>query len=254
MPTRRFSGPLVPGTKSVRQVNRRPTRRVTVKPATLTKMIKNVTLTQVETKRRGIFQEGKNLVHNRTLYFAGIMKTAQGLGNPSGAMPDITNPDLSIGDRVGNEIIAKGLSIKMQLDNLVTTPIHYKVIVFEYATRLVTNDPAGLGAVNDKLLWQGKDGQGNLNMLRTIDSIATNRVRVVKEYRFTQIQGAANQNVKSFYIPLKNKKIKYIDNNSIDPQNKDLCVAVVCCGAMQTNADEHIADLNYAIKFTYKDP
>ena len=252
---RKFSGPLVPGTKSVRQVNRRPPRRKPVSIKTLTPMVKKIQLNQCETQRRSEYRgatvNGADIVqleHNRTWFMPELYATIQGTGNPAGSDP---SPLHIPGQRLGNQIISKGLSIKLQLDNDTMNdgyrPVSYKVIVFEYDADIEYNK------VDEGLLWQGQNGDGVNNMLRSVDSIATNRVKVIKQF-FIKENIDTGTSIRDYYIPLKQKKINYVSNNNTQPQFKNLAVSITPCATMKTPVGSHIANASVAVKFTYKDP
>ena len=184
-------------------VPRRP-RRPPAKKTNIVKLIKNVALSQVESKRKSEYSEGLQLLHNQTHYVTRVMATSQGITNPSGA-------DNIVGARIGNEIIAKGFSLKLYLESLNSYgSTHFKVVVFKYPTRVLQ----GVG-VNDALLWQGAQGMGGNNILRIIDTIATNRVKVLKQVILRPRQFYTKYH--DIYINLKNKKVRYIEDNATDP-------------------------------------
>ena len=250
---RKFAGPLQPGKRSA-MVPKRTPRRKTVPAKKLTTMVKRIQLKQCETQRKGLYFGAladpplKQLGHNITEYIPTIYATDQGITNASGAMPSPENPaPFYPGARIGNEIILKALSIKIQLDNAIGSAIHYKLIVFEYDTHIAESD------VKDALLWQGLNGQGVNNVLRSVDSIATNRVKVLRQFTITQTENT-NTSVRNYYIPLKNRKIRYVDNNSKKPQFRDCAVALVAVGRQTEQVGHHIANASIAIKLTYKDP
>ena len=229
--------------------------------------IKRIQLNQCETQRKswyfganatpGIIQLG----HNVARYYPTLYATKQGITNASGAMPDVQNPGpFFAGARVGNEIIPKGISIKLQLDNVTgithdghppdvtdVNALHYRIIVFEYDSHIHESD------VTDSLLFQGLHGQGVDNVQRTLDSIATNRVKVLKQYIVTQGL-TTGSTVKNYYIKLNKGKMRYLDNNSVTPQGRDCAIALLACGNQTITQGKHVANASMAVKFTYKDP
>lgn len=229
-------------------------RRKTTSTA-LTSKIKNIQLNQCETKRKGWYfgalTDGTGgviqLGHNITEYWATIYATKQSITNPNGAMNAMNTLPYAAGPRIGNEIIPKAISIKLQLDNVAGSGIHYKLILFEYDSNIPE------GNVKDSLLWYGKNGEGVDNVLRTLDSIAVNRVKVLKQYSIYQNEDA-NSTVRQFYIPLKNRKLRYTDNGNVKPFGKDCALALVAVGRMTEPQGQHIANASFALKFTYKDP
>lgn len=223
--------------------------------AALTRRVKNIQLNQCETKNKGWYFGALEdatggviqLGHNITKYYPTIYATTQDITNPYGAMNSANQLPFAAGPRIGNEIIPKAISLKIQLDNAIGSGIHYKVILFEYDTHISDND------VKDSLLWQGKNGQGVDNVLRTLDSIAINRVKILKQFNIYQNENS-NSTVRQFYVPLKNRKLRYTDNNGLRPQGRDCALAIVAVGRMTEQQSHHIANASFALKFTYKDP
>lgn len=248
---RRFSGPLVPGTKSTRQFNRRVPRRPRRQAnlASVTKLMKSVALKQCETKRISLYIEDEPLFHNVTKYIPALLDTVQGVENPG------ANAPFPLGRiRVGNEIIARGISIKFWLQNAVPHPnLMYRIVVFKY--------PTLVGPVlSDSRLWQGKDGAGS-DMNRMIDTIATNRVKIlystiIKPTPFTQEQfdGVAKTTLFEKYISLRNMKLKYKEDGGQDPMFQNVGIAIVPYDRFQTAESTQVATLGHTIRTYFKDP
>lgn len=246
MPSRRYSGPLVPGTKSVRQVNRRPPRR---KPVTTAKklvpLMKSIALKQCETKRVTYLQENLPLLHNHTRYMPHFLATAQGLENPGAADP---LPNGAI--RVGNEIIARGISLKLWFENAANTPnIMYRIVLFKY--------PTIVGSVlSDNRFWQGADGNGSI-MNRMIDTVATNRVKIIYSTLIKPSYPPLDINKCTLfekYINLNNLKVKYNEDGGIRPMFTDIGLAIVPYNRFAKAQDAQIATFGHSIRVYFKDP
>lgn len=218
--------------------------------------IKRIQLNQCETQRKSWYFGARAtpgiipLANNITKYYPTLYATKQGISNASGAMPDVENPGpFYAGARVGNEIIPKGISIKLQLDNITNpvTAVHYRIVVFEYDSHIHESD------VKDSLFWQGLHGQGVDNVQRTLDNIATNRVKVLKQFIVTQGL-TTGSTVKNYYIKLKKGKMRYLGNNSVTPQGRDCAIALLAVGNQNVDQNVHIANASMAVKFLYKDP
>lgn len=234
--------------KSYKKVARKPPPKKKANQS-LTALVKRVSLNQAETLRSTKSLENIQLYHNQTYYITNLLHTTQGDTNPGGAQV--------FGTRQGQEVIAKGLSLKFWLSNKNDRPnCMYKIIVFKYPTR-------GTLIVGDALLWQGTDGQG-AQMNRMIDSIATNRVHILaqriihpdREAEFVGVGGFGKEksHLREIYIPLKDKKLRYIDPNSFFPQDHDIGFAVVAYDSFGTLTSDNIASYAYVSRFTYKDP
>ncbi len=254
---RRFSGPLLPGTKSVRTVNRRPRK---VKTASLTRAVKKISLSLCETKRRSTYFENAPLTHNTTYYQSGFLATTQGVQNPSGH--DVRTSSNG-GERIGNEIIASGLSLKFFLTAQGNYPNNkYKLIVFKYPTRFLSG---AVTALDDELLWQGVDGNGSV-MNRMIDTISS-RVKILKQVIIqppaigtTEAGHASSRStIKNIYIPLKSTKIKYqqpvhTGDSSELPIGWDIGFALVGYDEFSTLTTATVAHVDWSSRLTFKDP
>jgi hypothetical protein len=200
-------------------------------------MIKRVSLAQVETKRSSDYGENNDLFHNVSIYKINLLATSQGDGNPDGA-------NHYPGQRIGNEIIAKALSFKFYLERQSSNvSTHFKIIVFKYPSHF---------AINDNSFWQGANGLGANNILRIIDTVATNKITIVKQLivrpTITQTKEL------NFYVPLRNRKVVYQDNNNSLPKDFNFGFCIVGCDKIGDSTNTKVGELNYAWKLTYKDP
>ena len=235
---RKYLGPLQPGRRTAMVPKRRPARKKPVTTKNLTSLIKRVSLQNVETKRSAKYHEGVQLLHNVTRYYSALLNTTQGDGNPDGA-------NQYPGPRIGNEIIAKALNFKFYLERDTGTggSAHFKIIVFKYPSYY---------AIDDGRFWQGASGAGGNNILRIIDTIATNKITVLKQVILRPHQFYTKE--LQLYIPLKNKKIVYEDNNTTTPKDFNIGYAIVACDKIGTAITTQVAKMNVAWKFTFKDP
>lgn len=239
---RKYSGPLQPGTRSAMVPKGKPRRytRKTVPVKQVTRLIKNVALKNCETKRSAKFEEGKDLLHNITVYQTGLLATSQGDDNPDGA-------NRYPGSREGAEIIARGLNFKFYLER-VKADTHYKIIVFKYKSG---------DTVNDGSFWQGGTGTGANDIMRIIDTIETSRFKVLKQLIVQPSGHGWYTKELNFYINLRNMRVKYpsgYNESNTTPDGWDIGFAVVGCDKIATATTDKVGELNYAWKLTYKDP
>lgn len=222
----------------------------------LTSKIKQVSLAQCETKTAG--QElgaisgsaAVDMYHNRTHYVANLMKTLQGVTANPGAN--------EVDNRVGNEVIARGLRIKLQF---ISDPAHPNVNIQGYVYKYESGE-----AQNDAAFWAGPSGAGG-TMIRFLDAPDTRKVKILKSFRVTnqnvsfnapQTTVAASAYVhnvyKDIWVPLKSQKVKYQGNNSGLPKYKDIGMCFVCFDANNTSQTDILSYLSYTVKFYFKDP
>ena len=230
----------------------------------LTRMIRNVSLKNSEPKiATQLFSSltdvgHQSLDHNVTKYTLNLLKTTQAL---------TANPGTQVqSNRVGNEIIAKGLKIRLQLINHSTkSNVTYKLFVFKYNSDKLQND------FDDTDFWSGTDGAGG-NMNRMLDFVDTREVTVLKSLTIPTSHKTAgmNQNFnnggtnliadrlhstyRDIWIPLKNQKIRYDANNSPVPKFKDIGLAVVAYDVNNTSQSERLGYYDFTSRLYFRDP
>lgn len=212
----------------------------------LIKLINKVSLKKAETKETHRIEENINLNHNAQSIKTGLLYTQQGIGDN-----DVGTSSYDC--RVGNEVIARGLSIKMWFANKLDRPnVMYKVIVFKYRADLPPSTVF--------------KAQGSTNiMLRDID---TDRFTILAVKQFNLNQGAAERIItatdtfagveghvyKKFWVNLKNKRLQYTDNNSGSPKYYDIGFVVVAYDSWGTPQGDTICSYAFNAKFYFKDP
>lgn len=191
----------------------------------------------------------QQLFHNRTYYAGNLLATTQGVTDPSGL-------SMATQNRVGDEVMAKGLSIKFSIENGARNPnCTFRIIVFRYNTLEIP--------LNDTYFWCGTDGAGG-NMARLLDKPNRERVKVIKTMFFNPNYEANysatldNQRIKtrtvSCYVPLKFRRVKYNGDDSSFPRYTNIGFAVLAYDAFITLETEQIAQFQWQSTFYYKDP
>lgn len=189
--------------------------------------------------------DGKNLYHNVTSYVPNLLATEQGV---------TANPGTSENDnRVGNEVIARGIKIRSQWISDPKRPnMNIKLIIFKHEANETPTDAN---------FWCGPAGAGG-NQNRMIDFPDTRNVTVVKtimiQNQFVQPYDSQQLPVHNVYrdiwIPLKNKKIKYDANNSSVPKYTTYSMACVCYDANNTLQTDILNYWSFTSRFYFKDP
>lgn len=240
----------------------------------LTRMIKNVSLKNSEPKIASqLFSSLSNpghltLGHNVTRYNLNLLKTTQAT---------TANPGTQVqSNRIGNEIVAKGLKLRVQLINAPTKAnVTYKLFVFRY------NSDKDATTMIDTAFWCGTDGTGAVQN-RMIDFPDTREVTILKTMIINTSSHTANMNQSTNYtnsehpyilgtasdgstpgmhstyrdiwIPLKNQKIKYDANNSGVPKFKDIGFAVVAYDVNNTPSNTTLGYLDFTSRLYFRDP
>lgn len=215
----------------------------------LAKAIKTLSLKNSETKTSGYTTANIALYHNLNYYKGNLFATSQGLLDQTG---------FATGNRIGDEVIARGMAIKFHLSCARLSPnCIFKVWVFRYRSTL---------ALQDTNFWCGVDGAGG-NMDRVVDMPNTEKIKILKtftiqhqpNYCFVVDAGGAysekvQSTLKQIYIPLKNEKIRYDGENATTPRFTDIGFAVLAYDYNTTLQTDVRGLLTYSYKFYYKDP
>jgi hypothetical protein len=261
---RKYAGPLQPGKRSAyvpgQRRNRYPARRKVKTVKGVKALAKKVALQISEPKQASqIFSSLTNpghqtLKHNVTYYQGNLLKTLQG---------DTANPGTNEqSNRIGNEIYAKGLKIRMQLINdVLRCNVNYKVFVFRYQSGKTLADPA---------FWCGPSGGGG-NMNRMLDFVDTREITILKTLIIPTASKTANMNqngwngtvnehqpvmhstYRDIWIPL-NRKIKYDDNNSPVPKFTDIGIAVIAYDVNNTPQTTTLGYVDFVSRLYFRDP
>lgn len=212
----------------------------------LVKLIKNVSLKSAETKNTHFIYENLNLYHNVPTVGSGYLATTQSVGENNTVVPS------NIACRIGDKVVARGVSFKFWLANKLDRPnVMYKIVFFKYQSAYspVASDP----------YYQ----QGTTNyMIRDLD---VEKFKVIKVLRFNvqtsaqritstdTFQGAEGHKPVSVWIPMKNRQIVY-ENGSQTPKFENLGFSIVAYDSYGTLTTDNIASFAYNMKFYFKDP
>lgn len=244
--------------KSRSAIKKRPYRRPRVK-GSLNSRIKRVSLSQCETKMSSQrFFAGTNaepLYHNVTNFkIHQLLSTTQGTDDPAGTDQDARN-------RVGSEIIARGLLLKFMFITAQSRPnMNIMAYVYKY-------DATITAVQTDINFWSGPAG-GAANQNRFLDRPNLNKVKVLRKFLISNRQNYSanvpsadernNTCYKELWIPLKNKKIRYIENSAgastSTPQWHNYGVALVAFDTTNTGPGDIVGYCTAQSTLYFKDP
>lgn len=214
------------------------------KTKSLVSLIKKVSLKQSETKDTHIISENLQLNHNSPYVVGTLLYTEQGINDNESGTTQYTK-------RIGDEIMASGISLKMWFANKLDRPdVIYKLIVYKYkaGTTLNAGDPY--------------ENQGTSNYL--IRDINVEKFKIVKVINFRistsaqritgadQFYGAEGHKAVKVWIPLK-RRIKY-ESGTSTPFGWDYAFTVVAYDSYGTLTTDNIASFAVNRKLYFKDP
>lgn len=215
------------------------------KKRSLVKLIKNVSLKAAETKNSVWLFENLNLYHNVPTVGSGYLATTQ-------SVSENNNTTYNLACRLGDQVIARGVSFKFWLANKLDRPnVMYKLVFFKYNSSYsnIASDP----------YYQ----QGSANyMIRDLD---TEKFKILKVKRINlqtagqritgadTFAGAEGHKAVNVWIPMKNQRITY-ENGSQTPKFENLGFSLVAYDSFGTLTSDNIASFSYSMKFYFKDP
>jgi len=222
-------------------------RKFTKSNKSLVALIKKVSLKPVETKSTHHIDENIQLYHNVPYIIYDNLNTTQ----------SITDTDTTVSNfacRVGDEVIARGLSYKFWFANKLDRPnVMYKITFFKYRSGVTPSAGAPYYT------------QGSANyMIRDLD---VEKYQILKTVKFNcqtgmsartnaagdPFVGAEAHKAISVWIPLKNQKIKY-ENGTSTPRFIDYAFTIACYDSYGTLTTDNIASFAVNRKFYFKDP
>lgn len=242
-------------------------RRMASKAATkaMYRIAKKVTLKQSEPKvasqlyaSLGGANPGHQVInHNVPVFWEGFLETRCTTSNNA-------NPGTNVFDtRVGDEIVATGLKIRMQFINAVTqSNVNWKYWIFQYQS----ND----APTNGSQFFVGPDGTG-ANQNRMIDFVDTRKFKILKAGHLFTASRTANMNqhqsgvnnylqdrmhteYRDIWIPLKNKKIRYEANDSPTPKFKDIGMCILAYDVNNTQQSQTLGYVDFVHRLYFRDP
>lgn len=213
----------------------------------LIKLIKKVSLKSSETKQAYTIVENNQLYHNVVNIRQDLLYTTQGITATDTGTSSYSN-------RIGDEVIARGLSIKLWLANKSTRPnVMYRIVVFRYTSGdTVSSNDIFLSASANFML---KDY--NTDKIKVLYSRIIN-LQVGASQTPVDAQninyGKEAHKLLKIWIPMKNKKLRYDGDVSGVPKWTDIGFAIVPYDSYGTLTTDNIASYSYHSKFYFKDP
>lgn len=214
------------------------------KTASLVKLIKKVSLRQAETKDTHIISENLQLNHNSPYVVGALLYTEQGINDNETGTSQYTK-------RIGDEIVASGISIKLWFANKLDRPdILYKLVVFKYKanTTLNATDPFEVQGTSNYMIRDMNVEK--FKIVRVINfKISTSAQRITSADVFN---GAEGHKAMKVWIPLR-QKIKY-ESGTSTPFGWDYAFTVVAYDSYGTLTTDNIASFAMNRKLYFKDP
>ena len=234
-----------------RSVVRTYKKRISVKKTvknnkSLIQLIKKVALKPVETKYSHLTAENVNINHNSGYIYTNLLKTTQGITDTGTGISAYSN-------RIGDQVIARGISIKLWIANKLDRPnIMYRLVVFKYQSLnipLITT--CFKGAIGNKMM----DDLDKEFITPVYQKIFNLQVGYSAYATATagDTDGREAHTYKQIWVPLKNKQVHYADGSSA-PKFFDYGFFIIPYDSYGSLTTDNIASFSYEQKFYFKDP
>jgi len=231
--------------KSTRKIVRK-TRKTTSNRASLVKLIKSVSLKASETKYNHFITENQQMYHNAGYIKNNLLNCTQGITDTGTALGVYSN-------RVGDEIIARGISIKLWIANKLDRPnVMYRMVVYKYQSQSPPASTALFKGANGNKIMDEFDNEYITPVYSRIFNLQAG-FSAYASATAGDVDGREAHVYKQIWIPLKNKKIHYVDGGSI-PKLIDYGFFIVPYDSYGTLGTDNIASIAFQYKLYFKDP
>jgi len=217
------------------------------KRKSLVSLIKSISLKNSETKYTHSIDENRNMNHNSGFLYSNLLRTSQGIS-------DTGTGANAFAMRIGDEVIARGISIKLWIANKLDRPnVMYRMFVFKYQSQTVPTSTALFKGANGNKIMDEIDKEYISVVYQKIFNLQVGYSATVNAATPGDTDGREAHTYKQIWIPLKNKRIHYVDSGSI-PKFTDYGFFIVPYDSYGTLTTDNISSMTYQYKFYFKDP
>jgi len=224
--------------KYVKKTAKRYSKKTGTK--SLVALIKKVSLKNVETKSVHRILENVNINHNGCQIYTNLLRTSQGITDTDTGAATYSN-------RIGDEINARGISIKLWIANKRDRPnVMYRMVVFKYATGSVPTLSSCFTGANGNRMMDAIDKEFITPVYQKIFNLQNNIAFAVADHT------REAHTYRKIWIPLKDKKIIYNNGGSL-PKFIDYGFFIVPYDSYGTLTTDNIASFAFEYQFYFKD-
>jgi len=217
------------------------------KRKSLVSLIKSISLKNSETKYNHYIAENQNMFHNAGFIKNNILNCTQGITDTGTGLGVYSN-------RIADEVIARGISIKLWIANKLDRPnVMYRMIVYKYQSQSPPASTALFKGANGNKIMDEVDKEYITPVYQKIFNLQVGYSATVNAGVNGDTDGREAHTYKQIWVPLKNKKIHYVDGGSI-PKFIDYGFFIVPYDSYGTLGTDNIASVSFQYKFYFKDP
>lgn len=213
----------------------------------LVNLIKKISLKQMETKSVHKIEENVNINHNVGYIYTNLLKTSQGV-------TDTDTGATSFSNRLGDEIVARGLSIKLWVATKFDRPnVMFRIGVFKYQAGSIPTLAQIFTGANGNRMMDKLDNEYITIVYQKIFNLQVGFSSYLNSASNANAQGGREAHTyRKIWIPLKNKKIVYNNGGSV-PKFIDYGFFIVPYDSYGTLTTDNIASFAYEQQMYFKD-
>lgn len=232
------------GKKNFKKSGKRLSKR-TYKKGSLVSLIKKISLRNVETKTTHQIGENLQLYHNTPNIRFALLRTSQGTGDSDTGLN-------SYAARIGDEIMARGISIKLWIANKLDRPnVMYRLVVFKYESSVTPTATLLFKGANPNRMMDNLNKEVITVVYQKIINLQT-ALSAAGDAAGNPFVGKECHTYRKIWIPLKNKKIHYNDGGQV-PKFIDYGFAIIPYDSYGTLTTDNIASFAWEYNFYFKD-
>lgn len=216
------------------------------KRKSITALIKKISLKNVETKQTHRIQENININHNSGYIINQLLYSQQGI-------TDTDTGTAIYNNRIGDEVIGRGISIKFWVANKLDRPnVMYRLIVFKYSSQSLPTLSTIFTGANGNRMMDKIDSEYITPVYQKIFNLQMGFSAVPAALVNGDQEGREAHTYKKIWIPLKNKRIRYANGGTV-PKFIDYGFAIIPYDSYGTLTTDNIASFAFEYTFYFKD-
>jgi len=216
------------------------------KRTSLATMIKNISLKNSETKTTHQIGENLQLYHNTPNIRFSLLRTSQGITDADTGLNSYSN-------RIGDEIIARGISIKLWIANKLDRPnVMYRLCVVKYESSITPTASLIFKGANPNKMMDNLNKEKITVIYQKIINLQTG-LAAAGDAAGSPFVGKECHTYRKIWIPLKDRKIKYDDAGQV-PKFTDYLFCITAYDSYGTLTTDNIASFAWEYNFYFKDP
>lgn len=186
-----------------------------------------------------------NINHNTGYIYTNLLRTSQGI-------TDTDTGASSFSNRLGDEVLGRGISIKLWIANKLDRPnVMYRMGIFKYQSNSIPTLASLFVGANPNRIMDKMDNEFITIVYQKVFNLQVG-YSAYATATAGDTDGREAHIYKKLWLPLKNKKIVY-NNGGITPKFIDYGFFIVPYDSYGTLTTDNILSFSYEQEFYFKD-